>query len=50
MRISLLAAFALLVFTAACGDGCDFNKMKDKAMQYKDKIPTDKIPTKMPGK
>ena len=39
--------FSSLAATA-CGGGCDFNKMKDKAMEYKDKIPTDKIPTKIP--
>ena len=31
-----------------CGNGCDLGKIKDKAMEYKDKIPTDKIPTKLP--
>lgn len=46
MRIMTVLFSALVL--AGCGNGCDLGKIKDKAMEYKDKIPTDKIPTKLP--
>ncbi|MBN8221875.1 MAG: hypothetical protein J0L53_13195 [Spirochaetes bacterium] len=46
MRIMIILLSALAL--AGCGNGCDLGKIKDKAMEYKDKIPTDKIPTKLP--
>gem|GEM_PF-3185021 len=48
MRRTILAVISLSLLAAACEGGCDMGKLKDKAMQYKDKIPTDKIPTKLP--
>jgi hypothetical protein len=33
-----------LLFITGCGGGCNFEKMKDKAMEYKDKVPADKLP------
>jgi len=33
-----------LLFITGCNGGCNFDKMKDKAMQYKDKVPADKLP------
>ncbi len=48
MRLILIPVLMLAWGATACGGGCDFNKMKDRAMEYKDKIPTDKIPTKLP--
>ena len=44
----LLSTLGLVLALAGCGNGCDLGKIKDKAMEYKDKIPTDKIPTKLP--
>ncbi len=49
MRTLVFIAIAAALFTVACEGGCDVGKLKDKAMQYKDKIPTDKIPTKLPN-
>ena len=48
MRKSIVLVISAALFAVACEGGCDLGKLKDKAMQYKDKIPTDKIPTKMP--
>lgn len=48
MRATIFLIILSAIGMTACSGGCDFNKMKDKAMEYKDKIPTDKIPTKLP--
>ncbi len=48
MHKAILVVISLSFFAVACEGGCDMGKLKDKAMQYKDKIPTDKIPTKLP--
>ena len=47
MRI--IAILLSVLFLNACEGGCDWVKLKDKAMEYKDKIPGDKIPTKLPN-
>lgn len=48
MRITAVLLTILILSLGACGGGCDVGKMKDKAMEYKDKVPTEKIPSKMP--
>lgn len=49
MRISVFFVISMALLATYCDGGCDMGKLKDKAMQYKDKIPTDKIPTKLPN-
>lgn len=48
MRTSVFLVISVALLAVACEGSCDLGKLKDKAMEYKDKIPTDKIPTKLP--